>query len=142
MNTLARVWEDQLKQEGYRVTKPRRVVLETLASGAVHLTPEELYRRARRRHRRIGLVTIYRTLTLLERLGMVQRVHVEAGCHSFAAVRLNRGHHHQLVCRTCGRVEEFPDCALDSVLHRLQTRTGFAIEAHHLEVVGRCPECR
>ncbi len=142
MTDLMGVWEDRLKGAGYRLTKSRRAVLEALASGSTHLTPQELYRRAQRRYRKIGLVTIYRTLALLERLGMVQRVHVESGCHSFAAVRLDRGHHHQLICRACGRVEEFTDCALDSVLQKLQERTRFAIESHHLEVVGQCPKCQ
>lgn len=142
MADLIGIWEGRLKGEGYRLTKPRRAVLEALASGSAHLTPEELYRRVRRRYRKIGLVTIYRTLVLLEHLGMVQRVHVGAGCHSFAAVRSREGHHHQLICRGCGRVEEFPDCALDGVLAELRKRTGFAIESHRVEVVGRCPKCQ
>lgn len=132
----------QLQAKGYRVTQPRRAVLEALASGRAHLTPEELYRRARRRYRKIGLVTVYRTLGLLERLGMVQRVHRDAGCHSFVLVRLAGDHHHPLVCRDCGRVEEFSDCRLERVLQELQARTGFAIESHQLEVVGRCPGCQ
>ncbi len=142
MNNLTKAWEDRLKGAGYRLTKPRRAVLETLASSSTHLTPEELYRQARRRYRKIGLVTVYRTLGLLERLGLVQRVHAEAGCHSFAVVRSHEGHHHQLICRGCGRVEEFPDCALDGVLAGLQKRTGFIIESHHVEVIGRCAKCQ
>lgn len=143
MTDLLGVWEDRLKGAGYRLTKSRRAVLKALASGSTHLTPEELYRRARWRYRKLGLVTVYRTLALLEKLNLVQRIHQgKVRCHSFATVRLETGHHHQLVCRTCGRVEEFPDCALDGVLRKLQARTGFAIESHHLEVVGRCPECQ
>lgn len=142
MNTLTKAWEDRLKEEGYRMTKPRRAVLEVLGAEPICLTPEEIHRQARQRYRKLGLVTVYRTLALLERLNLVQRVHAEAGCHSLTAVRSDEGHHHQLVCRACGRVEEFPDCALDSVLRKLQVRTGFAIESHHLEVVGRCPKCQ
>lgn len=142
MDTLTKTWKDRLKAEGYRVTKARRAVLEAVALGTGHMTPEEIYRRARQCYRKLGLVTVYRTLAILESLGLIQRVHVESGCHSFAAVRLEIGHHHQLVCRTCGRVEEFPDCALGSLLLQLQARTGFAIESHHLEVVGRCPKCQ
>lgn len=142
MSILTERWEDRLKKQGYRMTKSRRAVLEVLGAEPICLTPEEIYRQARRRHRKLGLVTVYRTLALLERLNLVQRVHAEAGCHSLTAVRSDEGHCHQLVCRTCGRVEEFPDCALDSVLQKLQARTGFAIESHHLEVIGRCPQCR
>ena len=133
---------NRVKARGYRLTAPRRAVLETLAREQVHLTPEELYRRARRRYAKLGLVTVYRTLELLERLGMVQRVHSAPGCHSFALVRLAGAHHHQLICRDCGRVEEFSDCRLERVLQELQARTGFAIESHQVEVIGRCPECQ
>lgn len=143
MTDLLKVWGERLQSEGYRLTRARRAILEALAAGESHMTPEELHRQARRRHRALGLVTVYRTLALLEKLNLVQRVHQGTlGCHSFIAVRLPTGHHHHLVCRTCGRVEEFPDCALDDVLRRLQARTGFAIESHHVEVVGRCPECQ
>jgi len=133
---------DRVKARGYRLTAPRRAVLETLAHERAHLTPEELHRRARRRYAKLGLVTVYRTLELLERLGMVQRVHIEPGCHSFALVRLAGDHCHQLICRTCGRVEEFSDCTLESTLKGLQKRTGFTIESHQLEVIGRCPRCQ
>ncbi len=142
MSILTENWEERLKEQGYRITKSRRTVLEVLEASPIRLTPEEIYRRARRRHRKLGLVTVYRTLALLEKLNLVQRVHTEAGCRSLTAVRLDKGHHHHLVCRTCGYVEEFPDCALGSVLRKLQARTGFAIESHHLEVVGRCPKCQ
>jgi Fur family ferric uptake transcriptional regulator len=133
---------DRVKARGYRLTAPRRAVLEVLARERAHLTPEELYRRARRRYAKLGLVTVYRTLELLERLGMVQRVHIKPGCHSFALVRLVGEHHHQLICRECGRVEEFSDCRLETALQELQARTGFAIESHQLEVIGRCPQCQ
>jgi Fur family ferric uptake transcriptional regulator len=133
---------DRVKARGYRLTAPRRAVLEVLARERAHLTPEELYRRARRRYPKIGLVTVYRTLALLERAGLVERVHVEAHCKSFALVRLVGAHHHRLICRDCGRVEEFSDCALESTLKSLQKRTGFAIESHQVEVIGRCPECQ
>lgn len=142
MSVLTAGWEGRLKEQGYRVTKPRRAVLEVLWAEPICLTPEEIHRRARQRHRTLGLVTVYRTLALLEQLSLVQRVHTGAGCHSFAAVRSNESHRHQLICRTCGRVEEFSDCELDNTLHGLHERTGFSIEAHHLEVVGRCPQCQ
>ncbi len=142
MSIQTKVWEGRLKERGYRLTKPRRAVLEVLGAEPICLTPEEIHRQARRRHRKLGLVTVYRTLALLEKLGLVQRVHSETGCHSFAAVRSKRSHHHQLICRTCGRVEEFSDCQLGDMLTGLHERTGFAIEAHHLEVIGLCPKCR
>lgn len=143
MNKLTEALQSQLRARGYRLTKPRRAVLETLVAEPTHLRPEELYTQARRRYRKLGIVTVYRTVTLLEQLGLVQRVHLDSTrCQSFALVRSAQGHHHQLVCRDCGRVEEFSDCALEGTLEGLQKRTGFSIETHHLEVIGQCPECQ
>ncbi len=132
----------QLQAKGYRVTQPRRAVLEALASSRAHLTPEELYRRARRRYRKIGLVTVYRTLALLHELGLVQRVHLNDGCHSFARTDSTNGegHHHQVICQDCGRVEELADCALP--LQEISAETGFQISQHRVEVMGLCPDCK
>lgn len=142
MDGLLKALHDHLRAQGYRLTKPRCAVLETLSAAPAHLTPEQLYQQAQQHYSKLGMVTVYRTLALLERLGLVQRVHAKAGCHSFTLVRSCEGHHHQLICRDCGRVEEFPDCALDNTLEQLHKRTGFAIETHQLEVVGRCPKCQ
>lgn len=134
--------EQKLRDRGVKLTQPRRAVLKVLGLSDSHLTPAEVYRRGRRHYRKLGLVTVYRTLTLLEELGLAQRVHMETGCHSFAAVRSSESHHHQLICKDCGRVEEFSDCASEKLLARLQQETGFAIEDHRLEVIGHCPNCR
>lgn len=136
--------EAQLKSRGYKLTRPRRAVLVVLAASSAHLNPMEVYHQARRRYPQLGLVTVYRTLALLEELGLVRRVHLGEGCHSFAPLRSDseESHHHQLICGECGRVEEFPDCAFAKLLGQLQQRTGFAIEDHRLEVVGRCPSCQ
>ncbi len=134
--------EQKLSEQGLKLTPPRRAILEVLSRSASCLSPAEIYRQGRRRHRRLGLVTVYRTLALLEALGLVQRVHMEEGCHSFTAVRSPESHHHQLICKDCGRVEEFSDCASEKLLARLQQQTGFAIEDHRLEVIGYCPNCQ
>ncbi len=88
----------------------------------------------------LGLVTVYRTLSLLSELDLARRVHWEEGCHGYA-VALG-GHRHNLVCEKCHRVVEFPGCDLDPQLHRLETETGFAVKTHLLEVVGLCPDCQ
>jgi Fur family ferric uptake transcriptional regulator len=133
---------ERVRAMRHRLTAPRRAVLEVLARERAHLTPEELHRRARRRYPKIGLVTVYRTLALLERAGLVERVHVEAHCKSFALVRLVGAHHHRLNFRDCGLFEELSESALESTMKSLQKLTGFAIESHQVEVIGRCPECQ
>ncbi|OGF53084.1 MAG: hypothetical protein A2Z21_05590 [Candidatus Fraserbacteria bacterium RBG_16_55_9] len=132
-------WLDQLKAHGYRMTRPRQAVVEAILGDPTHWRPEQVFERARRTYPNLGLVTVYRTLELLQKLGLIRRVHMERGCRSYTLA--SQEHSHQLICRDCGRVEEFSECDLLETVERLAKRTGYSIEAHWLELLGRCPAC-
>lgn len=136
----ARAFEIGLRRGHRKLTRPRQAVLDVIAEAQEHLTPGEVYRRAKERYPRLGLTTVYRTLDLLVDLGFVQRVHAEAGCHSYAAAL--RQHSHHLLCSCCGRTEEFACGSLDPLVEALQARTGYHIQGHILEMIGLCPRCR
>lgn len=129
-----------LRQNHRKLTRSRQVVLDIITQATRHLTPADVYRKAKAKYPQIGLTTVYRTLDLLVELGYIQRIHLEEGCHSYAATARPHGHH--LVCSTCGRAEEFADCDLDTLVQVLQARTGYAIDVHMLELMGRCPACQ
>ena len=131
----------RLSQSGYRLTRPRRAVTQALLEAQDWLRPEEVLRRARAYCPTVGLVTVYRTLAVLEELGVARRIHVEPGCHGYAPAGLAHGHY--LVCRTCHQVVEFPGNEdLAPLIRQISRKTGFAVEAHLLELTGRCPDCR
>jgi Fe2+ or Zn2+ uptake regulation protein len=89
--------------------------------------------------RKIGQATVYRTIKALQDLGYLKWVHDQSGEHRYVASR--PGHSHMLVCRLCSKAVECSDCDL-TVLEKLIARqTGFAVEGHHLEFFGLCPEC-
>ena len=133
----AQIMHSGLRRSRHKLTRPRQAVLDTIAEAEGHLSPAEVYARAKERYPRLGLTTVYRTLELLVDLGYVQRVHGEGGCHSYAAVLCQHSHH--LLCSSCGRTVEFP-CG--SLVEALQARTGYRIEGHILEMIGLCPRCR
>jgi Fe2+ or Zn2+ uptake regulation protein len=87
----------------------------------------------------IGQATVYRTVPLLQDLGLLSRIHAPSGEHRWVATR--PGHFHALACRSCGRVEEFAGCDLDELEARLARRTGYHIEGHHMEMYGLCRAC-
>lgn len=130
-----------LHDSGYRVTDPRLAVAKVLLEAEDWLAAEEIHRRARVHHPGLGLVTVYRTLDLLDELGRVRRIHLEDGCYGFVRTELAHGHH--LVCRGCQQVVEFPGSEdLDGLMERLAGQTGFVIDDHMLELLGVCPGCQ
>lgn len=129
-----------LAQAGYRLTRPRRAVLDVMAASSDTLDPMEILSRARRLYPKVGLTTVYRTMELLADLGLVRRVHTEDGCHSYALHGLDHGHY--LICRGCNQVVEFEGCDLSPIIGTVAERTGFAIQDHWLELFGLCPDCQ
>jgi Fur family ferric uptake transcriptional regulator len=129
-----------LRARGYKLTAPRRAVLDVVAGMCESLTPAEIYQRARRRYSWLGLVTVYRTLDILMEAGILRRIHLEDGCHRYALAQAAHSHH--LICSKCNQVIEFEGCDLDGLLKSVARKTGFRIEGHWLEVFGRCPKCQ
>ncbi len=130
----------QLSQAGYRLTRPRRAVVQALVEDESRLSPAAVHERARRHCPSVGLVTVYRTLEVLVGLGLVRRIHTVHGCHDYASA--SHGHRHHLVCRGCGATVEFDGCDLTTFLERIGQITGYRVDEHLLELAGLCPACR
>jgi Fur family ferric uptake transcriptional regulator len=129
-----------LKRHGYKLTPQRRAVISAIASSPDHLTPTALHRKVRQDHPGIGLVTVYRTLEILAGLGLICELHAGGSCRSYTAA--TPGHHHHLICAQCGEVVDFSGYHLTELEKRLSRETGFEIEGHLLEFIGRCRSCR
>ncbi len=130
-----------LRQQGYKLTPQRRAVLDAIALSHDHLTPADIYDKVRHEHPGIGLVTIYRTLDILDKLGLICEVHSGGNCRSYL-LRRPQEHHHHLICSGCGTVADFTDCDLSELEQRLSRETSFEIEGHLLEFAGRCQNCQ
>ena len=135
---------ERLDRAGYRLTGPRRTVLEEVVRREVPFTSAELLTAVQQHTPTIGRATIFRTLDLLARLGVVQRIHEDAEggrCHAYLAC--DAGHHHHLICQGCGAVTDFAEhSALESLIREVARQTAYRIEGHRLELVGRCPACQ
>jgi len=134
-------WEQRLADTGRRVTASRRAVMQVLMKAKAPLPPQEILEQAQAVHRTLGLVTVYRTLNLLAKLKLVRRVHREGGCHGYLPA--SPGHRHALICQRCGRAVEFPgEDDLHELIGRVEARTGYRVDDHLLQLLGRCPDCR
>jgi Fur family ferric uptake transcriptional regulator len=135
-------WLNCLQENGYRLTAPRRAVIESIACSRRVLTPLELFERARRLYPKLGLVTVYRTLEKLEELDLIQRVHRPSDCQAF--VSAFSGHEHLLICQQCGRVEFFSGDSerMGSLIEEVGQESGYRITSHWLQLFGICEDCR
>jgi Fur family transcriptional regulator, ferric uptake regulator len=133
-------WLERLLDNGYRLTGPRRAVVDAIASSQHVLSPLDVFELAHARYPKLGLVTVYRTVEKLEELGLIQRVHQPSGCQAFIAAA--PGHQHLLVCQQCGRVEYFSGDTLDSLMEVVEGESGYQVEDHWLQLFGVCESCR
>jgi Fur family ferric uptake transcriptional regulator len=134
-------WQDKLTNAGYRISQPRCIVMEVLSSAKVPLAPLAVLKRAQSASLCLGMVSVYRTLDLLTKLGLVTLVHLEDGSQGY--VLASAGHHHHIVCRSCEQVFEFSGTEdLDELISRVQQETGFEVSDHLLQLYGLCPACQ
>jgi Fur family ferric uptake transcriptional regulator len=129
----------RLADAGVLPTRPRLLVLETLAAEPHDATAQEIHARLREGDDQVGLATVYRTLAVLKSRGVVDELSHHAGerCYRLCTP----GHHHHLVCERCHRVEELEGCELDSWIARASRAHGFQPASHTVEVVGLCADC-
>lgn len=128
-----------LEERGYRLTGPRRAVADLIRAQTGHFTAADLVAAAERRRLGIGRATIFRSLDLLTELGAVERIDLPSGEHAY--VGCEPAHHHHVVCSRCGRTSEIDDAGLRAFVDDVARRTGYAIDAHRLELFGLCPAC-
>ncbi len=130
---------DRLDQAGARLTEPRRRVAALVDRQTGPFSAADLVRAARDARVRVGRATVFRTLALLEAEGVVERIDLPSGDHAYVAC--TRGHHHHAVCTSCGRVTDLPEIEIGLDLAELARRSGYAIDAHRVELFGTCPDC-
>jgi Fur family transcriptional regulator, ferric uptake regulator len=141
-NDWAEQTAEALQSKGLHKGSARQAVIDLLAAQTCCLTAQEIFDELRSsRARPVGIASVYRILDLLTVEGFVQRIELGSGSARYEPVWPN-GHHHHLVCDSCGKVEAFEDGALERVLHRVEASSGYAIDAHDVVLHGACTDCR
>ncbi len=132
---------NRLRERERRITGPRQAVLEILRQHSHPLTNKEIF--AALPKGLCDLVTVYRSVHLLEELGMVKRFDFGDGVARFELVgEGDDGHHHHLVCVRCSRVVEIEECFPARIEDEIAARNGFKAITHTLEFFGVCPRCQ
>lgn len=129
--------KETLHRRGMRMTPQRQLVLDALVE-LEHATPEQVHQQVQTRTPTVNITTIYRTLELLESLGIVRHTHLGHGAPNYSVHE--HGHVH-FVCHNCGTVIEAPCEVMDDLRGTLRRRYGFELDASHLALSGTCRNC-
>lgn len=133
-----------LADRGYRITAPRRQVLDVLVASGTPLSAAEIHRRLV--NRRINLASVYRTIYVLLRLEVLRVTDTLGGEQRFELADPLSAHHHHLICQDCGRIEDLEGCPLEervlrAVNRRVRRSRRFRIVQHDLRLIGACADC-
>ena len=143
MNTEANLFKKSrraLNAPGLRVTNQRALILEIIRQGQGHLDADEVFRRARQKHPRLSLSTVYRTLQKFKELGLVEEVHFDEAHHHYE-IKPSTEHHH-LVCLGCGQVIEFKYPFARLIKRKVAEAKDFEITGGEIRLTGYCSTCR
>lgn len=133
-----------LARRGYRITAPRRAVLEALATAQEPRTVAQLH--GALGSERVNLVSVYRTVKLLCDTGLVRATDAAQGQRRYELAEPFTAHHHHLICRRCGHIEDLEGCLLEPEVltrlgHRVQQSHHFHVTDHELRFFGVCRRC-
>lgn len=135
--------KNSLKEKGYKLTPQRRAIVDMIIKNeGNHLTTEELYNLVKVECPEIGLATVYRTVLLLEEMGIVTKLDLNDGCSRYELIHEDENHqHHHLVCNKCGKVIEVEGDLLEELEHSIELKYKFKIQDHSVKFFGLCSEC-
>ncbi len=145
MNKIEKI-KEVLKEEGLRITQGRLAVADQLIKKpSAFFSAEEIFLNIQKSKKyECDQVSVYRTLSKFEELGIVKRSSFkdEATRYKLSDGQLNHGHNHEhyFKCMKCSLIEPFEDCLVDKKEKEL-TKKGYKNLTHHLEIVGICPSC-
>jgi len=128
-----------LREQGYRLTPQRLMVLDAVIAGEGHVTAETIHQAVAEEYPDVSVSTVYRTLETLRDLGLVTETDLGSGRVEYHFAE-QAGHHH-LVCRRCGDMAELPHEVFHPVEERLSRDYGFLAEMSHFAVFGVCARC-
>ena len=142
MSPYLHLFHRYLRQQGLPITQQREVVADVVFNSPEHLSVEEIEGALRERGERIGKATIYRTMEILVRSGLVEEHDFGEGFKRYEHLFGQQPVHEHLICTHCAKVTEFLSPEVERVQEEVSRRHGFLPTRHRLEIYGLCVECQ
>lgn len=128
-----------LKERGHRLTPQRQLILDAIEDSEGHVSAESVHAKVAAQFPQVNISTVYRTLELLQTLGLVTHTHFDDG---IALYHLAEDSDHQhMVCRRCGAEREIHVAELEPLDRHLREQYGFHADLAHFAIIGICADC-
>lgn len=133
--------ESMLHSRGYKLTFQRQAIFKIIQGEKErHLCSEEIFDKVKKEYPKIGLATVYRTLQLFEKLGLVHHILLDDGCMRFQLINSQEKHHH-LICEICSEVIDVDKDLLQVFEQKLLSELGFTVTDQKVQFFGKCKKC-
>lgn len=137
-----KAFKDFLRSKKLKFTRSRRLIYgEIFSDKTVHPNAYEIHRRLKSKGEKVSLATIYRTLSLLVKSGLVSEIDFGED-HSHYEPEISRAAHGHLVCLSCGEVKEFSEDRIQSTLKNIAKKSHFRTDKFSIQVFGYCTNCQ
>jgi Fur family transcriptional regulator, ferric uptake regulator len=130
-----------LRQNGLKKTKQKELILETFLNTEGHLSVEDIYSLVKKKDRKIGVVTVFRTLKSLTACGIAREITLGDGLTRFEH-SYHHPHHHHIICTECQKAVEFVSPELEGIQEEIVKKYHFRPIHHRLQIYGICADCR
>jgi Fur family ferric uptake transcriptional regulator len=127
-----------LRARGLRMTPQRRAIVATVMGAQGHISPTDVTRKIQREMPGVNASTVYRTLTLLEEVGVLQHTHLESGAEYHKA---EEAEHTHLVCGNCGHDDPLSLKEAEALHNMIRSHQGFEADLTHFAITGLCSDC-
>lgn len=127
-----------LREKGYKLTPPRRAIISLLAKDLSHPGAADILKKIRKSLPQVSMSTVYYTLDMLKREGLIQELEFYDRDNRYD---VNVANHINLICKKCGRIEDFPGEITLSYAN-VQRKADFQPVAMRYEYYGYCKDCR
>ena len=129
-----------LRRLNLKITPKRVAILEILMKESVYLSPEDIWKKMKKRFVKIGLPTIYRNLEELSERNIISKVtHPDRQLYYYLCQ--NQSHHHHFICLLCRKVEDINLCGVKEAEREVEKKIGGKVLSHILQINGLCKSC-
>lgn len=128
-----------MQGSGHRLTPQRLKIIAVIEDSQSHISAEEIYHQVKAEYPYMNISTVYRTLELLESMGLITKTDLGEGILRYHPA--DKGHHHHLICRKCGQVFDLDEEMLIPLKEALKREYQFEADLRHLAIFGYCHDC-